>query len=490
MMLSVLDAAAEAPDQVALILGDQEATFGELGERVAGRMLWLADRGIPTGDARPVAMVGSSDTDTLELLYALIEVGQPVALVHPRLTSAERRAVVALAEPVLSVEKAPPLDGDAPSALASVARGSAPGQTAVDTHGAATPGALHVDPERPLAILFTSGTTGAPKGIVLSRRAFAASAVASEQNLGWRPDDRWLLGLPIAHVGGLSILTRCLMARRPVVVPSEVQLGARLDVEALIRAIDSTHTTIVSLVPTQLEWLLARQPTWSPPPHLRAVLLGGAAARPALLERAADRGVPVLTTYGLTEACSQVTTEPVGTILRGEAGVGFPMPGVEVRLVEGAIQVRGPTLLSGYCPPLAAAATDADGWFHTDDLGRFDAEGRLHILGRRSDVIITGGENVFPAEVEAVLERCPRIAAACVFGVADDTWGELVAVALVPSTEGPPSDDVLEAFQRDHLAQHRRPRLVAIVTELGATPAGKLDRKSTRERALPLLRRL
>ncbi len=346
-----------------------------------------------------------------------------------------------------------------------------------------------MDPERWLAVLFTSGTTGSPKGIALSRRAFVASARASEANLGFRDDDRWLLGLPIAHVGGLSILTRCLLARKTVVVPDAVAEGRRLDATSLIASIEATRTTLVSLVPTQLEWLLA-EPGWSPPPFLRAVLLGGAAARPSLLERAAERGLPVLTTYGLTEACSQVTTQPAGTVNRGERGAGAPMFGTEVRIVEGAIQVRGPTLLSALVPAGVGSVLDDDGWFHTDDLGRLDEVGHLHVLGRRSDLIVTGGENVYPAEVEAILERCPGVDAACIFGVPDDTWGELVAVALVPGESGAPADGDLLRFVREHLAQHRRPRLVALINAFETTPAGKLDRRATARRAALTLRKL
>jgi O-succinylbenzoic acid--CoA ligase len=345
-----------------------------------------------------------------------------------------------------------------------------------------------LDDEVCLAIVFTSGTTGSPKGVVLSRRAFLASARASAENLRWYDDDRWLLGLPMAHVGGLSIVTRCLIARKTVVVPAEIAEGRRLETRDLAKVIESQRVTLLSLVPTQLEWLVSLDPPWRPPPHLRAVLIGGAPARPALLERAADLGIPVLTTYGLTEACSQVTTQPPGSPNRGDQGAGLPLSGTEVHLTEhGVIKLRGPTLLSGYFPD-AAAPLDDEGWFETDDVGRFDDRGMLHVVGRRSERIITGGENVYPAEVEAILEQCPQIAKACVFGVPDDSWGEVVAVVVVPT--GKPDIPSIIAFAQTRLAAHRRPRLVAFAEALSTAESGKLDRRTTaalaRERLRPM----
>jgi O-succinylbenzoic acid--CoA ligase len=466
--LSIHEAAADRPDGIALVVGGDVATFGELAQQVAARAALLRARTDGISDDQPVALVGASDRETLETVYALITIGRPVLLVHPRLTEAERNAVLELIRP---------------------ARVVAP-EVAPRTDQVFAPSFEPIEDSRCLAILMTSGTTGRPKGVVLSRRAFLASALASEKNLRLSRDDRWLLGLPIAHVGGLSILTRSLLARSAVVVPRETALGQRLDADGLARVIDDKRVTLASLVPTQLDWLLARDPPWHPPRHLRAVLLGGAAARPALLERAADRGVPILTTYGLTEACSQVTTQLAGTINRGELGSGSPIAGVELRIAGGVIELRGPTLFDGYVPAPAEPVFSADGWFATNDLGRVDASGNLHVGGRRSELVITGGENVHPAEVEAILEQCPGIAAACVFGVPDETWGEILGVAVIGAPGGPPSDTALAAFLQARLAPHRRPRRIAVLDALAVTSLGKLDRAGTRERALGRLRPL
>jgi O-succinylbenzoic acid--CoA ligase len=233
--------------------------------------------------------------------------------------------------------------------------------------------------------------------------------------------------------------------------------------------------TLLSLVPTQLGRLLALEPLWEPPRHLRALLLGGAAAPVALLDAARARGVPVLTTYGLTEACSQVATQAPGTPCSAAEGAGRPLPGIGVRVVDGEIQVRGPTLPSGYVggdpPPLTA-----DGWLRTGDRGWLDAEGRLHVLGRAGDVIVTGGEKVHPLEVERVLEAFAGVTAACAVGVRDPVWGQRV-VALVVAQAGSNLDLAdLWRWTREKLATFKRPRRMALVGELPLSPGGKLDR--------------
>src|SRR6185295_3394697 len=279
-----------------------------------------------------------------------------------------------------------------------------------------------------LAALATSGSSGTPHVVLLSRRAFLAAAAASAGNLGWLPDDRWLLCLPLAHVGGLSVVTRCLLARHPVVL-AEPDSGAVSLEQRLARAILGGRPRLLSLVPTQLSALLQLWPKFELPNHVRVILTGGAAASASLLAACAKRGWPVLTSYGMTETCSQIATQPPSVLQEAGSGVGCVLPGVELRIVGGAIQVRGPTLFSGYLLG-PAESFDADGWFSTGDLGRWDENGQLHVLGRSDQVIISGGENVAPAEVEAALEACAGVLEACVFPVPDEHWGQLVAAAL------------------------------------------------------------
>jgi O-succinylbenzoic acid--CoA ligase len=305
-------------------------------------------------------------------------------------------------------------------------------------------------------VVFTSGSTGAARGIVHTRTSILAAARASEQRLGWRDDDRWLVCLPLAHTGGLSIVIRCLVARLPIVLHE-----GDFDAAAIAALITEARVTLASLVPTQLAALLD-DPAWRAPAHLRAVLLGGAAAPPALVEAALARGVPVLQTYGLTETFGQLATarEPGGPLV--------PLPGV---VLDGSpLRVRGPMLAARYLDgaPIAPELVTADLGEVTGDI--------LRVHGRADDVIITGGENVHPAEVEAVLAATPGVRTACVFGVTDERWGQIVAAAVATA----PGFDAAAARERWQAAlpPHARPRRLAILSRLPQLPNGKLDRRA------------
>ena len=456
MTLNVYDAAREARDRDALVVDGVPVTYAELAEQVGQVQAELLDMDVRPGSDRPVALIASPGHTTTLRLLALVTAGVPMHLVHPALTAAEREALLVRIRPVVTVlpdrepEHVPPL---APDSL------NLPDVDARD--------------ERPMAIVYTSGTTGVAKGVVLSRRAFVWSARASEANLGWRDDDRWLLRIPVAHIGGLSTVTRCLLARRCLVLEDATI--------PLLQQLERDRVTIVSLVPTLLRRLLDEAPTRRPPRHLRAVLLGGAAAPADLLEDAADAGWPVLTTYGLTEACSQVATQRAGTVNRGGLGAGPPLPGVELRIVDDEIQVRGPMLFSGYFPPQDVSPLLRDGFFPTGDRGRLDEQGNLHVLGRRSDLIVTGGENVDPLEVEAVLRAHPDVADACVFGVPDREWGERVVAAIVPRS-GSADRGAIDGALRERLAGFKRPREIVVVDSLPLTAGGKPDRAEAARR--------
>jgi O-succinylbenzoic acid--CoA ligase len=470
MSLSIHRAAADAPDRIGLVADGRAWTYADLSRRAEDAWNALSDRGLRPVQDQPVALVAPAELATISTLHALIAAGVPVHLVHPRLSDAERAALIERVRPALVI------DDELRTAIAPddepPATSPAPGHSGRSAAGAGLP-----DPpaESALAVVYTSGSTGAAKGVVLSRRAFVAAAEASAANLGWRSDDRWLLDLPVAHVGGLSVVTRCLLARRTVVLPED---GA--DPVARTRsAVERDGVTLMSLVPTQLRRLLDSRPAWDPPPSLRAILLGGAPAARRLLDEAADRGWPILTTYGLTECCSQVATQRPGTVNRGQLGAGPPLPGVEVRIAGGEIEVRTPALFSDYYPAEGAPPAASEGWFATGDRGRLDAEGNLHPLGRADDVIVSGGENVDPLEVEVALRSCAGVRDACVFGVPDREWGERVVAAVVLEPGRTLEAATLERALRDRLASYKLPRAFVAVESIPVNRTGKPDRRAT-----------
>ncbi len=463
--LSVLDAARESPQTTAVVNVRQLISFGELAERVRERMRALSvldEDGRAREPARLVALTSDECLDTLECILALLELGRPFLPVHPRLTVPEREQLLA-ALPISWAIQA------LPGGQHQLERRQASQDEHADRLLRSTP---------QLAGLATSGTSGATRVALLSRRAFLAAAEASAKNLGWHSADRWLLCLPLAHIGGLSVVTRCLLARRAIVLP-ERQPGIR-SVHRLANAILQGLPTLMSLVPTQVHGLLELEPRFHMPERVRAILTGGAAASLQLLAASAERGWPVLTSYGLTEACSQVATQRLGTTNLGQLGAGLPLPGLRVRLRAGIIHVAGPTLLSGYLGDMGGPNLDANGELQTRDLGRFDAEGNLHVLGRVDDLIISGGENVAPWEVEPVLESCPGVLEACVFGVPDARWGEAVAAAL--RVHPGDVEQLLAGVEREcqsRLAAFKRPRFYACTSQFIQGLTGKLDRRAT-----------
>jgi O-succinylbenzoic acid--CoA ligase len=288
-------------------------------------------------------------------------------------------------------------------------------------------------------VVHTSGTTAAPRPVELSFGNIQANALGSAVALGLDPDERWLCPLPLSHVGGLMVLLR------------SVIYGTRAVLDGADRA-TGDDITVVSLVPTQLRRLLDAGAR--PGARLRVVLLGGAAATPDLLEEARAAGWPVRSTYGLTQACSQVAVD------------GRPLPGLAVTLADdGEILVEGPTVAGG-------------GVLHTGDLGRFAPDGRLEVTGRKADTIVTGGENVAPAEVEAALLAHPAVADAGVFGRPDPEWGEAVTASVVLRAPADPQE--LRQWVAGRLARFKVPKSVEVADALPRNASGKLLRRELR----------
>ena len=310
-----------------------------------------------------------------------------------------------------------------------------------------------VDPPTDLVVT-TSGSTGAPKGVELSRAAVEASARASLARLGASAADAWLCCLPLEHLAGLQVVLRARLSGAPLVVHERFD-PARVAAEP--------EVAFVSMVPTMLARLLDLGADLR---RHRAILLGGAAAPPRLLERAAEAGAHVVVTYGMTETAGGCVYD------------GVPLDGVDVAVGEdGRIRLRGPMLFHGYRGDAEATARVLrDGWFATSDLGRW-RDGRLTVLGRADDVVVTGGENVSLAEVEALLATHPAVAEVTAFALPDAEWGQVIGAAVVPREDVPaPTLEDLRAHVRGGAAPHKAPRRLLVLTSLPRGGLGKVDR--------------
>jgi O-succinylbenzoic acid--CoA ligase len=308
-------------------------------------------------------------------------------------------------------------------------------------------GALRVDEpvdDGDALVIATSGTTGEPKGVVLTHDAITASAVATSARLEVDPSrDKWVACLPLAHVGGLSVVTRSLLTNTPVVV------HPRFDVAAVEQAVVE-GATLVSLVTTALRRI--------DPALFRVVVLGGAAPPEQLPGN-------VIATYGMTETGSGIVYD------------GRPLDGVDVSIDDrsGEISMRGPMLLRCYRD--GTDPKDSGGWFRTGDVGAWAVNGRLRVFGRLDDVIITGGENVWPDAVEAVLAALPSVAEIAVVGREDEEWGHRVVALVVPSDPAlPPALDELRAAVKERLGAWAAPRELELVESLPRTALGKVRR--------------
>jgi O-succinylbenzoic acid--CoA ligase len=391
-------------------------TYAELVLRARCGAAALRAEGVREGDL--VGLGVPPGTEFVVALHAVWGVGAVAVPVDPRLGDAERAHV----ERGCRLVVRRPLSADA------------------------EPGGLvdHHDLRAPAAIIHTSGSTAAPKPIELTFGNWLWSALGSAVALGLDERERWLCPLPLSHVGGLSIVVRS------AIYATTARVLERFDTE---RALEELHTaTLVSLVPTTLARLL--DAGLRRPPRLRTVLLGGAAIPPALLDRAAEAGVPVTTTYGMTEACSQIAT------------AGTPLFCTRVEIAsDGEIVAYGPTISPG-----------VGGALHTGDLGEIDAHGHLHVTGRKADTIISGGENVAPTEVEAVLAEHPAVAEAAVHGRPDPEWGEAVVATVV--LRGEASEAELRAFAAERLAPYKVPKAIRFTDALPRTNSGKLLRRA------------
>ncbi len=345
-------------------------------------------------------------------------------------------------------------------------------------------GSENINLENIQGIFYTSGTTGKPKGVPLTYSNHFHSAIASALHLGVNLDDNWLLCMPMFHVGGLAIVWRS------VINGTTITLLPKFDEQEVLEAIASEQVTLISLVPTMLSRLL-QHPNWQNLQKLRAILLGGAPANSELIERCLQLNLPIMPTYGMTETASQITTLSLCEVAINQGSSGLPLFGNQLRIVDdyqqdlaidaiGQILVQGLSVMSGYLNQ-SDDKTIQDGWFHTGDLGYLDREGYLYVVSRRSDLIISGGENIYPTEIEAILLTHPAIAEACVVGVSDREWGEIVATVIVTESQLSLAE-IRDFCSQKSLARYKLPKSIYIWGSLPKTASGKLLRQEIRDR--------
>jgi o-succinylbenzoate---CoA ligase len=428
--------AATCPDRLAIRAGGAELTYAELEAEATSVARRLAARGVRRDAV--VALALEPGADYAVVLHGLMKLGAIAHPVNTRLTSAERAAALERAEPALVLGA--PLD--------------------LTTTEADMPLLGEHDLDAVHSRLETSGTSGDARAIDLTYGNFLWSAVGSAFNLGVDPADRWLCCLPLYHVAGLSILMRS------VIYGTGAVIHEGFDPDRISRSLDEDGVTLVSLVATQLVRLLEDEVDLSGP---RAIVVGGGPVPVEVIEEASGRGATVVQTYGMTETCSQVTTLAPAEARTRAGSAGRPLLTTHLRIQDGEILVQGPTVAPG--------TADEDGWLHTGDLGRIDDEGFLYVEGRLGDMIVTGGENVLPTEVEAVLLRHPDVADAAAVGRPDERWQEAVT-AVVVVREGAEGDaERLREHCAAQLAGYKVPRRFEFVSALPRTASGKLLRR-------------
>lgn len=480
-------AAQQHPSKPALLIADAPATYHQLSyeqmnHRVAQLAHWLHTQGVREGDH--VAVLLPNSTLFIDLIHALIRLKAVLVPLNLRLTCDEIRFQIEKAECQHLLHSAS--HSDLVDQLGFTGKTlnleSYHADETVDIRpfldGEINLNALH-------ALIFTSGTSGRPKAAQISYGNHYFSAMASQERLGAFPEERWLLCLPLYHVGGIAVVLRSAIYATAIV---ELQ-PQKLNIEGIAQAMNLSQTTMVSLVPTQLYRLL--RGNFALPSSLRMILLGGAAAPPDLLAETCQQNIPVATTYGLTEASSQVATMLPDAVCQKRGSIGKPLNGTSIRIVDregntlphdeiGEIVIAGPTVMQGYWKEPQQTAL-RDGELFTGDLGYLDADEDLWLVQRRSDLIVSGGENIYPVEVENQIRCHVAVDDVAVVGIPHSEWGQQVAALICLKPDATLTPDALILFLRGNLARYKLPRKIIFTPAMPLTGSGKIDRAQVRK---------
>ncbi|TGB02160.1 o-succinylbenzoate--CoA ligase [Halobacillus salinus] len=466
-----LDKQAETnPNKTAIRQSDGEiVTFKEL--RNESRQIAYGLRGLGVRKGTHIALLAENHKEVPAFIHASSYAGAVLVLLNTRLTPAELAFQLEDAE-VQFLFTSNSLKGRGEEAsqhlpirqysLEEIPRDA--GESDVEEE---------FDLDDVYTMMYTSGTTGNPKAVMHTYGNHWHSAISSALNMGLHEEDQWLVCLPLFHVGGFSILMKS------VVYGMTIEYMGTFDEKIIQEAIFERGITHVSVVTVMLRRLLDHLGEASYPEHFRCMLLGGGPVPKPLLERAAERRIPVFQTYGMTETSSQIATLDPSSALRKLGSAGRPLSTAQL-LVDaekeyevGEILVRGPMVSKKY---YNREASD-EAFFRTGDLGYKDEEGFLYVVDRVKDVIISGGENVYPAEIESVLSSFPGVIEAGVTGIANEKWGEVPAAFLVLEEHTLWNQEEMERFLEDKLAKYKRPHVYHIVPELPRNASNKLVRR-------------
>jgi acyl-CoA synthetase (AMP-forming)/AMP-acid ligase II len=491
-------AAARWPNRVALVLADQRLTFAELNDRANALAAYLSARGVHQGDR--IAVLLPNSVEHIDSFFAAARIGAIWVPVNIRLAKAELVHVIqhsasvalitddtrwgALSEELDTVRTTLLVDG-------AGAQGAGYDDALSRFAGAAPPETV-VEDSDPAIIMYTSGTTGVPKGVLIAHKSLAMNSLNRIAAVGVGDDSVLLSGLPLFHIGGINSVVPLIERGRPsVVLPT-----GRFTATIVAHLAAAERATILTFVPAQYEELVKLDEGVFDTTGIRSAVWGASPASRELLEAMAARfpRAATVASFGQTEV-GNATFMPPGRDREKLGSVGVPAPGFDIRIVDeelnelsagqrGEIVYRGPQVMLGYYKqPEATAEAFSGGWLHSGDVGVFDEDGFLWIVDRKKDMIISGGENIYPAEVEQALIRHPAVAEVAVVGVPDERWGETPRAFVVLQSGSDVGESELIGFCAEHIARYKLPTSLEFVEALPRNALGKVLKHQLRSEA-------
>lgn len=490
--------ASLTPTSTALIEAStgQHITYAEWNQRANRVAHGLGYLGLRKGDR--VAVLATNSLEYLDILFACQKSGCVLQALNWRLAPAELQKLIQVAAPRLLIysqnmaDRVTELCRGGPMVVDhKVVIGDAPlpghqtWEAWLSRASSTPPPAVPLSMADPWVLCYTGGTTGLPKAAILTHGTVTWNAINTVMSWGLTPQDTTILNLPLFHTGGLNVFTT------PLVHIGGCSIVCQnFDIDQVFDLIAQHRVTVLVGVPTMLI-LMQQHPRWATTDFscFRNIFSGGAACPLPVIHRFFEKGVCFKTGYGLTEAGPNTFWMPDGDARCKAGSVGFPLFHIDIRIVNeegndcgpdevGELRIRGPHVIPGYWNnPGATSKAIVDGWLHTGDLARRDTDGYIYIVGRSKDMIISGGENIYPAEIESVMLGHPSIAEVAIIGVPDPKWGEVGRAVVVLRAGANLNADELLAYARHHLASYKIPRSIVFVNTLPKTGAGKIDKK-------------